>query len=217
MLKAWLQELVRAPLEGVIEQLSLANSGSYGLDRFCSGLALDLNPTAADLPLDLNFQALGLDSNPTHPLTFSQHPLKAEQQQLAQDVCPVLLALDARLLRGTKWHHELCEGTNRPVRRREGEQQGETQHHRRPNNTAISCLARAGLIAFGLGLTGCLIHSAPRPRAATQTPPREDDSISPPRLRVPRPLAPSLGITISTALMPSPRHRQKRGESINCL
>lgn len=62
---------------------------------------------------------LGLDSNPTHPLISSQHPLNAEQQQLlAQDVCPVLLALDARLLRGTKWRHELCEGTNRSVRRR---------------------------------------------------------------------------------------------------
>lgn len=86
-----------------------------------------------------------------------------------------------------------------------------------PKITTISCHVSGGIIAFGLELTGYLIHSAPRPRPATQMPPREDDSTSPLQLRLLPPSVPSLGTTISTAPMPSPRHRQKRGEWINCL
>lgn len=120
--------VARARLGGVIEELSLANSsGSYGWHRFCSGSRPQSNGYR---PLYLKSPGIGTRFQPhSHPLISSQHPLKAEQQQLlAQDVCPVLLALDARLLRGTKWRHELCEGTNRSVRRR-GEQLAEMQHH----------------------------------------------------------------------------------------
>lgn len=91
------------------------------------------------------------------------------------------------------------------------------QHHRSPGPRPSQTVLETDLIAFELWLMGYVIHSAPRPRPVTQTPLREPDSTSPLRPRLPPPSAPLLGTTISTVPMLLPRHRQKRGEWIDCL